>query len=94
MKEYDKALETYEAGLKHDPDNSELKEGIARCMEGINKVFPSCNARYCRSLPFLCRHVVGSSDLQLFPSQAHVRVLYSHTLVASVAEDRSALQLS
>ena len=38
MKEYDKALETYEAGLKHDPDNSELKEGIARCFEAINKV--------------------------------------------------------
>ena len=38
MKEYDKALETYEAGLKHDPDNAELKEGVARCIEAVNKV--------------------------------------------------------
>jgi tetratricopeptide (TPR) repeat protein len=38
MKEYDKALETYEEGLKHDPDNSELKEGIARCIDALNKV--------------------------------------------------------
>ncbi len=37
MKEYDKALETYEAGLKHDPDNAELKEGIARCIDAVNK---------------------------------------------------------
>ncbi|BDA49920.1 Hsp70-Hsp90 organizing protein 1 [Coccomyxa sp. Obi] len=38
MKEYDKALETYEAGLKHDPDNAELKEGIARCVDAMNKI--------------------------------------------------------
>ena len=38
MKEYDKALETYEAGLSHDPDNAELKEGIARCVDAMNKV--------------------------------------------------------
>ena len=45
MKEYDKALETYEAGLTHDPDNSELKEGIARCFEAINKVHHPCPIR-------------------------------------------------
>jgi stress-induced-phosphoprotein 1 len=38
MKEYDKALQTYETGLKHDPDNEELKDGIMRCMEAISKV--------------------------------------------------------
>lgn len=38
MKEYEKAGETYEAGLVHDPDNAELKDGIARCMEAVNKV--------------------------------------------------------
>lgn len=38
MKEYEKALETYEAGLKHDPDNAELKEGVARCIDAVNKV--------------------------------------------------------
>ena len=38
MKEYEKAAETYEAGLQHDPNNPELKDGIARCMEAVNKV--------------------------------------------------------
>jgi len=38
MKEYDKAMETYEAGLKHDPDNAELKEGLMRCVVAINKM--------------------------------------------------------
>ncbi|KAI4327089.1 hypothetical protein L6164_019590 [Bauhinia variegata] len=37
MKEYDKALETYQEGLKHDPNNQELLDGIRRCVEQINK---------------------------------------------------------
>ncbi|KAK7330721.1 hypothetical protein VNO77_24919 [Canavalia gladiata] len=37
MKEYDKALETYREGLKHDPNNQELLDGIGRCAEQINK---------------------------------------------------------
>ncbi|URE39442.1 Heat shock protein [Musa troglodytarum] len=37
MKEYDKALETYQEGLKHDPNNHELMDGIRRCVEQINK---------------------------------------------------------
>ncbi|KAK9277373.1 hypothetical protein L1049_006916 [Liquidambar formosana] len=37
MKEYDKALETYQAGLKHDPNNQELLDGVRRCVEQINK---------------------------------------------------------
>ncbi|KAG6634257.1 hypothetical protein I3843_12G104800 [Carya illinoinensis] len=37
MKEYDKALETYQVGLKHDPNNQELLDGVRRCMEQINK---------------------------------------------------------
>ena len=40
MKEYEKATATYEAGLQHDPENAELKDGIARCMEAVNKVSP------------------------------------------------------
>lgn len=36
--EYDKAIETYQAGLKHDPENQELKEGLMRCVAAINKV--------------------------------------------------------
>ena len=30
MKEYDKALETYQEGLKHDPRNQELLDGVRR----------------------------------------------------------------
>ncbi|XP_041991501.1 hsp70-Hsp90 organizing protein 3-like [Salvia splendens] len=37
MKEYDKALETYQEGLKHDPNNQELLDGIRRCVQQINK---------------------------------------------------------
>ncbi|KAG6481691.1 hypothetical protein ZIOFF_058310 [Zingiber officinale] len=37
MKEYDKALETYQEGLKHDPNNQELMDGVRRCVEQINK---------------------------------------------------------
>ncbi|KAK4282890.1 hypothetical protein QN277_014215 [Acacia crassicarpa] len=37
MKEYDKALETYQEGLKHDSNNQELLDGIRRCVEQINK---------------------------------------------------------
>lgn len=37
MKEYDKALETYQEGLKHDENNQELLEGVRRCIEQINK---------------------------------------------------------
>ncbi|KQK00531.1 hsp70-Hsp90 organizing protein [Brachypodium distachyon] len=37
MKEHDKAMETYQAGLKHDPNNQELLDGIKRCIEQINK---------------------------------------------------------
>ncbi|GAB4817982.1 hypothetical protein N2152v2_005028 [Parachlorella kessleri] len=38
MKEYDKAMTTYEEGLRHDPDSAELKEGLMRCIEAINKM--------------------------------------------------------
>lgn len=37
MKEYDKALQTYQAGLAIEPDNAELKDGIARCVAAIQK---------------------------------------------------------
>lgn len=38
MKEYDKAMATYEAGLKHDPDNQELKDGIMSCLQAIDRI--------------------------------------------------------
>ncbi|GFZ06973.1 stress-inducible protein [Actinidia rufa] len=37
MKEYDKALEMYQEGLKHEPRNQELLDGVRRCVEQINK---------------------------------------------------------
>ncbi|KAI3872254.1 hypothetical protein MKW98_011746 [Papaver atlanticum] len=37
MKEYDKALETYQEGLKHDQNNQELMDGVRRCVAQINK---------------------------------------------------------
>ncbi|GFZ05937.1 stress-inducible protein [Actinidia rufa] len=36
MKEYDKALEMYQEGLKHEPRNQELLDGVRRCVEQIN----------------------------------------------------------
>nr|AAB49720.1 transformation-sensitive protein homolog [Acanthamoeba castellanii] len=37
MKQYHKCLETYEQGLKVEPNNEELNEGLRRTMEAINK---------------------------------------------------------
>ncbi|CAM0903594.1 unnamed protein product [Alopecurus aequalis] len=37
MKEYDKATETYQEGLKHDPNNQELLDGVKRCFQQISK---------------------------------------------------------
>ena len=36
-KEYDKAIATYQQGLKYEPDNAELREGIERCYEAISR---------------------------------------------------------
>ena len=38
MKEYDKALATYEAGLKIDPASDELKDGAARCVAALRRL--------------------------------------------------------
>ncbi|KAG1672511.1 hypothetical protein FOA52_002820 [Chlamydomonas sp. UWO 241] len=37
MKEYDKAIATYQIGLGHDPENAELKEGIEGCLNAIGR---------------------------------------------------------
>ena len=37
MKEYDKAMETYQEGLKHDENNQELLEALQICIKKINK---------------------------------------------------------
>lgn len=37
MKEYEKALKTYQTGLEYDKENEELKDGIRRCMEQITR---------------------------------------------------------
>lgn len=39
MKEYDKALETYQEGLKHDENNQELMDGVRRYLRLLS---PSC----------------------------------------------------
>lgn len=39
MKEYEKALETYQQGLEHEPDNAECKEGAQRCYQQIARVW-------------------------------------------------------
>ena len=36
MKEYSKAMATYEEGLKHDPESQELKDRLRRCVMAIN----------------------------------------------------------
>lgn len=38
MKDYDKAMETYEKGLELDPENEEIKAGMQSCMEAINRL--------------------------------------------------------
>mmetsp|Transcript_2032 Transcript_2032/g.3172 ORF Transcript_2032/g.3172 Transcript_2032/m.3172 type:complete len:580 (+) Transcript_2032:75-1814(+) len=37
MKEYEKAMETFGAGLKHEPDNEELLEGSNKCVDAISR---------------------------------------------------------
>lgn len=37
MKEYDKSIETYREGLKLEPQNQELLDGIRSCVQQINK---------------------------------------------------------
>ncbi|XP_010458658.1 PREDICTED: hsp70-Hsp90 organizing protein 2-like [Camelina sativa] len=37
LKEYNDAMKTYQEGLKHDPHNQELLDGISRCVQEINK---------------------------------------------------------
>ena len=45
MKEHEQALKTYEEGLRADPGNEELREGMKRCYEAMSKVpvFCCCN---------------------------------------------------
>ncbi|KXZ56970.1 hypothetical protein GPECTOR_1g876 [Gonium pectorale] len=37
MKEYDKAIETYNKGLELEPDNAELQDGLQRAVEAISR---------------------------------------------------------
>ena len=48
--DFDKALETYEAGLKQDPDNAELKEGVSRSIRALNDVRKQLASFGCPSL--------------------------------------------
>ena len=37
MKEYEKAMETYKKGLEVDPESEEMKDGLKRCVQQINR---------------------------------------------------------
>ena len=37
MKDYEKAMETYEAGLELEPDNEEIQAGLRGCMDALNR---------------------------------------------------------
>jgi len=37
MKEYENAMKTYQEGLKHDPNNEELTNGVKNCVDQLNK---------------------------------------------------------
>ena len=54
MKEYEKALETYDTGLKHDPTNSELKEGRQRTMQAVAQVGPGRDNRWWSARLWFC----------------------------------------
>ena len=43
MKEHEEAMKTYEQGLTFEKDNWELKEGLMKCQQAINKVGPACH---------------------------------------------------
>lgn len=47
MKEYDKALETYQEGLKHDPNNQELLDGVRRYITYIHLCNLVLNSNVC-----------------------------------------------
>lgn len=55
MKDYDKALETYQAGLKHDPNNQELLDGVKRY---IIFIFFNEDAIYCVKLSLIAASIV------------------------------------
>ena len=42
MKEHEEAMKTYEQGLTFEKDNWELKEGLMKCQQAINKVKFGC----------------------------------------------------
>merc|ERR1719482_2380117 len=37
MKQYDKAMETYQALLSKEPENAEAQDGVRRCVDAINR---------------------------------------------------------
>lgn len=37
MKDYEKAIETYQKGLELDPENAELQDGLQRAIEAMSR---------------------------------------------------------
>ena len=81
MKDHDKALETYQEGLKHEPNSEELKEGVRRCMEHINKVDSVCKG--C-SLAIL-RYFLAASLSAACPLPLHMQHVQMAQLLPQVS---------
>lgn len=76
MKEYDKAMETYQAGLKHDPNNPELLDGVKRYRSVIAQITSDSY----------------SYDCILFaPNELGHRMNPSHLLVSPIESKRTHL---
>ena len=87
MKEHDEAMKTYEAGLSYDKDNSELKEGLMRCQQAINKV---CTPWTCLFIALCCLLNCTRCIHCIF--KAYKRILGCLHLVGSAALEALMLQ--
>ena len=67
LQEFDKAVETYQAGLERDPDNQELKDGLMRCVQAINKVGGWGGAG-----------CVAAAFVELLPAGTYLRLGFQH----------------
>lgn len=64
MKEHDEALKTYEQGLSFDKDNQELRDGLLRCQQALNKVSHGLKELLKPSIVILGLHASGMLSQQ------------------------------
>ena len=62
MKEYHKALEAFDRGLKIDPDNKDLKEGRMKTMQTINSSAYASSGEHDEER---LRHAAADPEIQL-----------------------------